>query len=135
LWGTAIHDYLSQIYTREDVKKVSESIQKDKKWDKNSKNMLLQMLKNVFSHPQAEVLFGKDALVKNEAEIIDENGKSYRIDRLILNGNNCVLIDYKTGKPQDKHVEQINLYGDLLEKAGFYVEEKRIVYIDAFPNP
>ena len=130
LWGTKIHAFLSQVYTREDVEKVREIIQKEADLDENSKNILSQTVKNVFSHPQADVLFQDGAIVKNEVEIIDKNEKTYRIDRLILKRNNCVLVDYKTGKQQNEHIEQINLYGNLLQEAGFNVLGKWLVYIE-----
>ena len=130
LWGTKIHDYLSQIYTREDVEKVTKSIQSEKGLDENTKNTLAQIVTNIFSHPQATILFGEQATIKNEVEIIDKNGKSHRIDRLILNGKDCTLIDYKTGKQEDKHTEQLNLYGNLLQEAGFNVSGMYLVYID-----
>jgi ATP-dependent exoDNAse (exonuclease V) beta subunit len=129
LWGTKIHACLSKVYTREDVEKVIIAIQKEADLDENSKNLLSQIVKNVFSHPQADVLFREGATVKNEVELIAENGKTYRIDRLLLNGNNCILIDYKTGKQQDEHVEQINLYENLLQEAGYNVLEKWLVYV------
>ena len=129
-WGTKIHAYLSQVYTRKDIEKVTESIQKEKNLDENDKNSLSQIVKNVFLHPQAEMLFREGTTSKNEVEIIDKTGKSHRIDRLILDKNNCILVDYKTGKPQDEHIEQINLYGNLLQEAGFSVSEKWVIYID-----
>ncbi|MCL2131836.1 MAG: UvrD-helicase domain-containing protein [Lentimicrobiaceae bacterium] len=132
LWGTKIHAYLSQVYTKEDVEKVTKSIQNDKNLRENDKNTLSQTIKNVFSHPQAEILFRAGTTSKNEVEIIDENGKSHRIDRLVLDGTNCVLIDYKTGNPQDEHSEQINLYGNLLREADFDVVGKWLVYINDY---
>ena len=130
LWGKKIHAYLSQVYERDDVEKVTEIIQNEVDLDENSKNFLIKIVKNVFSHPQSEVLFREGTTAKTEVEIIAQNGKTYRIDRLMLNGNNCILVDYKTGKQQEEHLEQINRYGDLLQEAGFTVLEKWLVYID-----
>ncbi len=46
-----------------------------------------------------------------EKEIIDANGKTLRIDRLLLSKDEAVIIEYKTGEPVDaQHVKQVEHY-------------------------
>jgi len=44
--------------------------------------------------------------------------------------NKVTIIDYKTGKPENKHKQQIIGYAAALEKMNFEIGEKLLVYID-----
>jgi ATP-dependent exoDNAse (exonuclease V) beta subunit len=68
--------------------------------------------------------------IKNELELIDTAGQSFRIDRLCVNGTKCVVFDYKTGHSDESHRLQINHYDALLSDAGFEVIGKYLIYID-----
>jgi CRISPR/Cas system-associated exonuclease Cas4 (RecB family) len=50
-------------------------------------------------------------------------------DRLVFEGNNVTVIDYKTGKYEEKHRHQINSYATALENLNFKIEKKLLVYI------
>jgi ATP-dependent helicase/nuclease subunit A len=53
----------------------------------------------------------------------------------LLKENNAIIIDYKTGKEEPKHADQVNHYASVLEDLGystihkylFYLNEKRVV--------
>ena len=49
-------------------------------------------------------------------------------DRLVLNANGLTIIDYKTGKPDAKHRQQLNEYASLLQEAGLSVHAKFLFY-------
>ena len=130
-WGTLVHNYLAKIYSREDIAPVLQKIQQDTLLDENTKQNLQTVIKNVFSHPQAAVLFGTpNSKIKNELELIDASGQSFRIDRLCINGSQCVVFEYKTGSPDENHRLQINHYEELLSNADFEVTDKYLIYID-----
>ncbi|HHC79139.1 MAG TPA: hypothetical protein ENK46_04600 [Flavobacteriia bacterium] len=51
-------------------------------------------------------------------------------DRFVINDKNeAVIIDYKTGKPERKYHYQLNNYAQTIEKLGFKVIKKLLVYI------
>ena len=67
--------------------------------------------------------------VKTEMPILDENGNTYRPDRVLLKENQVVVIDYKTGKANDKDLKQVKEYLQLLHNMGYKVVEGYIAYV------
>jgi len=129
-WGTKVHDYLAKIYHKEDVESQTKVLKMETNMDEATKNSLISILNNVFSHSHSAILFGDaGSIIQNEAEIIDSQGKSFRIDRLCINGKKCSLFDYKTGTEKEEHQSQIQQYETLLTEAGFEVMEKYLIYI------
>jgi ATP-dependent exoDNAse (exonuclease V) beta subunit len=135
LWGTKVHHYLAKIYRQSDVETVSEQIRNDINMNAEIKENLLIAIRNIFSGLPANVLFGNpQSEIKNEVELINTDGKSFRIDRLLINGEKCTVIDYKTGIPNESHSMQINQYHDLLSAIGFEVTNRYLIYIDDMFN-
>ena len=68
--------------------------------------------------------------MKTEKEILMENGKTYIPDRLLFSKNTdeVVVIDYKTGVRQKKHIQQISEYAIALEKMGKSNIKKVLIY-------
>jgi hypothetical protein len=52
------------------------------------------------------------------------------MDRLQINGDKCIVIDYKTGLPNESHHLQIDQYQKILSSIGFEVTGKYLVYVD-----
>jgi len=65
--------------------------------------------------------------VRNEAEILAK-GKLFKPDRVMIAGGQAIVVDYKSGEESDKHIEQLNNYGDLLTELGYEQVEKYILY-------
>ena len=54
---------------------------------------------------------------------------------MVFDNENVVLIDYKTGRKDPGHKEQILSYANAIEKMGYLVTERLIVYIDREITP
>ncbi len=68
----------------------------------------------------------------NEKEIVNGRGEIKRIDRLIKRGNSYTVIDYKTGKYEEKHKNQLRGYMEMFEKAEgilYYSKSRRKEYV------
>jgi hypothetical protein len=94
-----------------------------------------EIVLQIISHPKLKSFYTSENTVKNECEIITENGLILRPDRMVFNNNRVVIIDYKTGKKAQKYYEQLYTYGDALNTMGYLVEKKIIVYIDKKITP
>ena len=69
-------------------------------------------------------------MVYNEIELIDGDGNSFRIDRLVVDESSTfVVIDYKTSEPMPKDVKQIQTYMTLLEDANYSVSHGILIYL------
>lgn len=60
---------------------------------------------------------------------MDTSGHIYRPDRFVVIDGRATIIDYKTGRPEREHHEQINQYATILERMGYSNIEKILVYI------
>ena len=66
--------------------------------------------------------------MKTEKEILLETGETYIPDRLVFDGNQIIVIDYKTGDEEPKHKTQINNYANTLKKMGYEVLATQLIY-------
>jgi ATP-dependent exoDNAse (exonuclease V) beta subunit len=68
--------------------------------------------------------------VLNEKTIIQKEGNLVKPDRMVINqANEIYLLDYKTGLHQAKYQLQLDSYQHAIEKMGFKVVKKALVYI------
>ena len=97
-------------------------------------------LVRVFNLPKFKAWFDPAAVSLEEAEIMDADGDVYRPDRIVFREGRIEVIDFKFGKREEAHKEQIETYVGLLgaifegrPAAGYlvYIDEPAIVEIDA----
>ena len=57
-------------------------------------------------------------------------GRTYIPDRLLFDKktDEVVVIDYKTGKEQDKHIKQISDYANALKQMGYKNVKQLLIY-------
>ncbi len=81
---------------------------------------LKQSVMDVLQHPELSKLLHQSGHSIIEKNIIDVNGRIQRPDRILINDDSVVLLDYKfTLEQSDKHVEQVLKYKDLLKQMGY----------------
>lgn len=88
---------------------------------------LLRMVQDTALQPH----FGAGGRVRNEAWLQDAGGAFFRVDRLIERDGIVHILDYKTGKTDEKHKEQIDRYRRILERAGMSVAHATLVYLSS----
>ena len=90
-----------------------------------------QKIETLFiSLPQLYHWFAPGLQIINEHKIIAE-GKVHIPDRVVLNQNNAIIIDFKKEVKAEEHRKQITLYAHLLTQMGYRVQQKYLVYIDS----
>ncbi|MBW8242440.1 UvrD-helicase domain-containing protein [Muricauda oceani] len=133
--GNVIHFALSQIETVKDVDPVLERLEIEGHFPKEAAGDIKQKIMAVVNHPKLKELFLERLQILNEQEILTTDGHSLRPDRIIIDGNDATIVDYKTGKPSPKHKEQIANYADILKAMDFKIKQSIIVYIDQEIDP
>ena len=74
--------------------------------------------------------FAEGNEVLNEKTIIQKQGGTIKPDRIVINkAKEVFLLDYKTGLPNPKYKYQLENYQMAIEKMGFKVIKKALVYI------
>ncbi|MCF8232371.1 MAG: UvrD-helicase domain-containing protein [Bacteroidales bacterium] len=130
LWGNLIHRALAEVYTPEDIPHVVNSYVAKGLLEKEATESFRQTLEKVVLHEDLKSFFKPGIKVKNEAALINSDGKTLRPDKLIFEQGRVVLIEYKTGKPEDYHFKQIKTYRNALEEMGYSTIESYLLYLD-----
>lgn len=134
--GILIHDILAKIIHKNDAEKVLEAHLLQGIISQEEKVIISKKIENILNHQQYAYYFGNDVEeVLNEREILIglDNGEQelYRPDRIVKTKDGYIIIDFKTGKEDNKkHKKQIDIYQSALEKLGKNVVETLIIYLD-----
>ena len=108
-WGELVHQMLSEICTVGDIEVTLEPYLLDGTIDERVAIMLKDKFMQMAQHPMVGEAFSPKAKVKNESDILF-NGKIIRPDRYAELPERIYLLDYKTGKHEEKHKTQLGNY-------------------------
>ena len=103
-----------------------------------TREKLISTLKEKFSNEQVRYWFSDHWKVFNERCIISPDNSEHRPDRVIYDGNETIVIDFKFGSPSPKHHEQVQGYINLLCQMGmpnvhgflWYVNSSEIISVN-----
>ncbi len=129
-YGMQLHDILSKIETRIQWAKNQEKFLA--LLETGQKEKVRNLINQILEHDDLKDYFSGKYKVLNEADILIPYDKGFvqkRPDRLLIEGNRMVIIDYKTGQPLSHHQNQLNRYAEILAHTGFEIGEKILVYI------
>ena len=127
-WGKILHLALSQIKQKEDIEVVIDTLFSKGKCDKSQYDKLKNKLPVLLESEKIAKYFTPNWEVRTEKEILLETGETYIPDRLVFNGNEVTIIDYKTGDREHKHQNQIKDYANALKKMGYEVIDTDLIY-------
>lgn len=113
-WGELVHEILSNIETSADIDKALLPYLSDGSIDEETANLLKDKFVQITENPIVKEAFGPKAIVKNECEILS-NGEILRPDRFAELPDRILLLDYKTGKKDPKHHQQLKNYISALQ--------------------
>jgi ATP-dependent helicase/nuclease subunit A len=118
--GTILHEVLAAAGNADSIDDVLGTLLLDGVFKADELPFLKAQALTVLQHKGLQEILGKSEQSLTERSIIDEKGKSYRPDKVLVNGSEVVIIDYKfTQQESDKHVEQVSHYKALLLAMGY----------------
>lgn len=130
-YGDLIHEMMSHIVTKEDVKKVIERYVQNGLLNENDASNVERMIYEIVDHEKLRHYFSAEVSVYNEREIVDEHNQILIPDRLVFeNEEEVVIIDYKTGTPSKQHHQQLSNYETILNALNFKVVKKVLIYMN-----
>jgi ATP-dependent helicase/nuclease subunit A len=129
-WGNRIHTVLSGIITRDDLADAIERALFSGLIRRQEKEQVEQLIRPLFNHPLLSRLFGHEVKVRTEAEILVTSGLFYRPDRVVFDRDEIFVVDYKTGRQNERHRTQLNQYAALLEEMGYHKVHRVLVYLE-----
>ncbi len=129
-YGNVVHEILSFVKIKSDIDlAITKSIESGL-ITINQKELVFDTIQEIVNHPELSICFEEGNQVLNEQTIIQKEGKIVRPDRMVLNSNKEVfLLDYKTGTHNPKHGLQLENYQNAIEKMGYKVVKKSLIYI------
>jgi ATP-dependent exoDNAse (exonuclease V) beta subunit len=121
-YGNTIHLILALIKTKEDISRVFDKLHKQGNITSEQHAKYAQEIALMIDQPAFAPYFKDGLKVKTECDLLTPDGKTLRPDRVVYFEDTVKVIDFKTGKPLEKHKEQLKTYIELLQK----VEDKPV---------
>ncbi len=84
-------------------------------WEAGSETAM-RLLNELLDHPEVRPFFASvpGRVVHTEWEVLDAGGQVRRIDRLLIDSDAITVIDFKTGRPDPAHTDQLRAYVELV---------------------
>lgn len=121
--GNIMHEILQQIKTKSDSEAAIRHFIHEGKITRDEGKEVDKMLRKFWEHPETNSWFDKNVRILNETTIISPDSKLYRPDRVVIDGNQATVIDYKFGLTEkDNYNTQVNTYMQLIQKMGYHVK-------------
>ncbi len=128
--GKIMHLLFERIKTKEDIESSIDSLISEGKLLSESKQELQNKIENLLSSAPYNEWFSSKYKILNEVSILQKNGTS-RPDRVLINNNKVIVIDYKFGQLRsNKYGKQVRHYMSLIKKMEYKNIEGYIWYIN-----
>lgn len=120
--GNLLHFIFSKIGTKEEANEVIEQLIADGTITKEMEAEVRQLVTEALAFPQVGSWYDGSWKLLNERDIIwMDKGKlcNKRPDRVMIKGDEVVVVDFKFGEPRKSHHKQVKIYLELLQKMGY----------------
>ncbi|WP_108822742.1 exodeoxyribonuclease V subunit beta [Dysgonomonas sp. Marseille-P4361] len=129
-YGTLMHEIVSQVQTEADIDDAVERYHISGDITISQKEEITSLLKTYLSDPLVATWYSGEYKVLNEVQILQPKGTFSRPDRVMIKGNEAIVIDYKFGEKEDKkYIRQVKYYSDQIRKMGYKNVKGYICYI------
>lgn len=129
-YGTLMHEILQKTILRGDEEKAVSELLTSGRISESDLPRIQQELKQFWSQAEVNEWFSKDAEILNECAILLPSGEMYRPDRVVLNGIQATVIDYKFGEEEHGyHKRQLQRYTDFLKEMGYSEVKGKLYYV------
>ena len=129
-WGNIVHETLSHIKTSNDITDAIDKIFIDGLITDEQREPLLQQINKLLSDEKIKKWFSDKIKIITETDILLNDGRILRPDRVVIDGEKVTVIDYKTGIEKQEHKKQVNQYAEVLMQMGYKNIEKYLLYIN-----
>lgn len=135
-YGNLMHRIFSNICIAADIEASVEQLIDEGLLEKQDKLFYLQKVEKAISHPIASEWFSDKWVLKNEAEFLLPKQKKQRYttrrpDRVMINGNDIIIVDYKFGTLElPSYKQQVSAYIQGLQQMGYTNVKGYIWYVD-----
>lgn len=118
--GNLMHYLFQNIRSANDLENALERLVFEGKINQNEKEILKNSVGEILQKEPFKTWFNESWKVLNERTILLKDGNTRRPDRVILNENETICIDYKFGKiERESYKQQLNDYASFLKKMDY----------------
>ncbi|CAN5913353.1 UvrD-helicase domain-containing protein [soil metagenome] len=128
--GNLLHEILAHITTIDDIDSAIEKAIQDGYTNAQEGKELAVLLRQLIALPELATSFSGNGKIRRETELLLPDGKRLRPDRVIENSQETIILDYKTGEPNERYKKQLNGYAEVLMQMGYTNIKKKIVYTE-----
>ncbi len=119
-YGLLMHEVVSKIETVEDIDSALDEYYISGEVTQQQKEELSGLLESYLANPEVLPWYSGKYKVLNEIQILQPKGSFSRPDRVMINNEEVVVIDYKFGEKENpKYIRQINYYMNQIKKMGY----------------
>ena len=143
--GNILHQLFSTILTEDDIEPRLKELEQEGVIynDEVTSQELKNKIANALSNEKVRDWFSSRWKLFNECTILDYDKEScevyeHRPDRVMTDGNEIIVVDFKFGKPRDEYHEQVQRYMNLLLRMGYKKVSGYIWYVvrnEIVPTP
>lgn len=127
-YGNITHKIMSFIQTEQDIEPAIERALEEGLIVTSDRASFTQAIQQIIAHPDLQVFFS-EGMVYNERMIIGKQKNNLIPDRVLIRDKKAYLLDYKTGKLEEKYIKQLAKYEESLQEMGYEVAKKVILYM------
>lgn len=132
-FGDLIHWILAKSNTIEECFTIIKDIS-TYKLNQEEKIYLKGLFTKLADDEDISFLFDKKFKARKEAELLTKEGKSLRPDLVLHSDNELIIVDFKTGKKRESHLNQLNEYADIISQMNNPKIIKALIYINEMPE-
>ena len=121
-YGNIIHELMANIITENDTQTNINRIFNQGIISIEQFTPIKELIEKIVHHEELKKYFELDKTVFTERELITKDKQILIPDRLVFNRKNEVsIIDYKTGRRDEKHHDQIENYANVMNSMNYKV--------------
>jgi ATP-dependent exoDNAse (exonuclease V) beta subunit len=118
--GKVMHLLFESIITKDDIAKATDKMVFEGKITREEKPEIINTLQECLADDRVKEWYSGRYRVKTEAEILLKNGDVSRPDRVMVEREKAIVVDYKFGEIPGKHyTRQVRNYMHYLKKMGY----------------
>lgn len=129
-YGNLIHDLMSRIITTDQLPMALDAMKYEGLIGEQEKVELSAAVMPLFQNDIVSSWFDKKWEVKTEVPVLPTSGEMSRLDRVMINKDQAVVADYKTGLPKNEDHIQVEKYKKLLSEMGYNKVRGYLLYVD-----
>ena len=118
-YGKIMHQIFEHITVDSDVDDAVERAYFEGKINNDEKKELKNQIQGLFQNDQVKDWFSGRWKVYSEREILIPRGDIYRPDRVMMRGDETIIVDYKFGEKHNQYKMKVRKYMEQLHRMGY----------------